>query len=881
MQSVFRLIFSLFLITEASADTMQTPTREPHALLTKEYAAYRTTLVSKVRYNLHVSLDTRDTFAADLALGFQLAAVKPLTLDFNRGVIDKFTVNGTVIPAGFSGNFLSLPAENLRKGKNAVTIVYHAPYSSTGDGFYRFRDAEDGRIYLYTNFEPYGANRLLPCFDQPDLKGVFRLTVEAPADWQVISAARETRTVKNKNQRTWTFPATPPLSTYNFSLIAGPYAVWTGKAGDIPLRLFCRQTLAQYVDTADWFPATRQGMVFYQKYFRRPYPFKKYDQIVVPDFNSGAMENTAAITFNESYISRGPESRLRKRKRAEVILHEMSHMWFGNLVTMQWWDGLWLNESFASFITALCMDRATEYKDSWQYFFQSMKKWAYGDDQLVTTHPIELPVASTAEAFTNFDGITYGKGAAILKQLWHVLGDTLFQKALAKYFTAHAYGNTGIGDFMATVEAAGKKDFSAWSRAWLTTAGLNTVQAECVGGAGKVRTLTIRQSSADSVLRPHQMQAGLFRRDSVGGLVLDRALDVTLTGPETKVSGAAGRPVPDLIYPNYGDFGYCKVVLDSLTLRTVQENLDAIADPFLRSMLWHTLWEMVSDAVLPLNVYTELVLKFLGREKDLNTADQVLRSIQAQALGYFYFPSGEKAGNAYFQNVLFRMEDTISRQLQEAQPGSEFQKLWLDGYISGAYSEPGIAGLKNLLTGKMTVPGLPVDQDQRWRIIQHLSLLGDTSVPGLITREKKRDPSSRGNIAAISAQALYPDPLGKEKWFRIAGKTDTALSLAEKRAAIGGLFPARQKAMGEPFLDQFFTTIPAFFIGDERTLSTYLRITPPLYTGALDQRITAFMKEHPEAPAVVIKHFKITRQEIERGRRIQELASTMLLKRGK
>src|SRR6185312_5421090 len=398
------------------------------------------------------------------------------------GALSSFKVNGATAAPVSSGDFFALPKDALRAGENVVEVSFTHPYSVDGSGLYRFQDPEDERVYLYSNFEPYAAHRLFPCFDQPDLKATYALSVDAPAAWTVVSTSRERGIEASGRRRVWTFEKTPRLSTYVFSVHAGPYHVWTSTAGAIPLRLFARESLARYVDADEWLDVTRRGLDFYGQYFDLPYPFRKYDQLIVPDFNEGAMENVGAVTFGERYVSRSTQTLDEREEAADTILHEMAHMWFGDLVTMKWWDGLWLNESFATYMAALSRARATRYTRAWQTFFGDMKEWAYREDQRETTHPIEAVVPDTGEAFANFDGITYGKGASVLKQLAFLLGENEFRDGVRRYLKDHAYGNTEESDFFGAMTRASGQDLSAWRKDWLDAAGVNTVRADYACG---------------------------------------------------------------------------------------------------------------------------------------------------------------------------------------------------------------------------------------------------------------------------------------------------------------------------------------------------------------------------------------------------------------
>lgn len=851
--------------------------RKDNSALSQSYAEFRSSLISDVTYDLSMTVGTGDTFSGTIVSGFTLKAPLSFTVDFNDGSVSELAVNGKMLKeVSYNGKFLRIPKKVLKTGKNKLLVRYKAPYSKTGSGLYKFHDPEDNTHYIYSDFEPYDANFMFPCFDQPDLKARFTLSVTAPSSWVVVSTSKgnTARTDKKTDISIWAFNETPPISTYIFSLIAGPYKIWTSKAGKTDLRLMCRQSMARYVNADDWFRPTIAGLKFFNDYFAYDYPFEKYDQIIVPDFNPGAMENAGAVTFNERYISRGDESRRLKMRRASVILHEMAHMWFGDLVTMKWWDGLWLNESFATYMAAIALYESTEFKEAWQRFYSGMKQWAYWEDQLVTTHPIDLPVASTKEAFTNFDGITYGKGAASLKQLAYYLGADIFRLGVRKYFKKYAFKNTTLPDFMGAMESAANKKLTEWTESWLKKTGLNTISTNYKCQDGKIQSVTVKQTAPDRfpTIRSHKAQLGLFYPSKSGSIVLRDSVPVLITREGQTIDTLMGKPCPAILYPNYGDYGYFKVQMDEASLVTAMKKLNLISDTFTRTMIWKNLWEMTADAVMPLNEYINLVFNNLAKEKNYSIISSVLDDIQSHA-GYFFFTEKKDSlVNRYYHVNLKTLEKLMWGALHEATPGSEVQKVWMDHYISGVYSKEGIQNLKGLLSGKITIKGITVDQDRRWAIIIRLSTLGDTTVQSLTAKELKRDNSSRGRRAAISVEAAFPDISTKKRWFSLIQNLDTAMALADKKAAIYHLFPLNQLELRKPFIDAFFDFLPTLFKEKDQILRYYLALGPTQCNQESVGRIKKFLSDHPEAPPIVIKKLKILAQLTERSMKVQALA---------
>ncbi|HXS99829.1 MAG TPA: aminopeptidase N, partial [Elusimicrobiota bacterium] len=801
---------------------------------------------------------------------FALAApVDGLTVDFD-GALSSFKVNGSTFAPSSSGEFFALPKDALRAGENVVELSYSHPYSVDGSGLYRFQDPEDERVYLYTNFEPYAAHRLFPCFDQPDLKGTFALTVDAPAAWTVVSTEREARVADAGSRREWTFKTTPRLSTYVFSVHAGPYHVWTSTAGAIPLRLFARESLARYVQADEWLDVTRRGLGFYGEYFNLPYPFEKYDQLIVPDFNEGAMENVGAVTFGERYVSRSTQTLEEREEAADTILHEMAHMWFGDLVTMKWWDGLWLNESFATYMAALSRSRATGYTRAWQTFFGDMKTWAYAEDQRETTHPIEAEVPDTGQAFANFDGITYGKGASVLKQLAFQLGEDKFRDGVRLYLKDHAYGNSEEKDFFGAMASASGADLSPWRKDWLDAAGVNTVRADyACGSGGKISAFALVQTApaGQPALRRHRTRVGLFSEGPDGRLTETASAAAYYEGPRTELKDFAGRACPAFVYPNLGDEDYVKVELDPRSLETVKKGISRIPDPHLRQMLWATLWEMVRDAKWPVGAYADLVIANLVDETDFKTASAVLETVHGR---HESSPSVLR----YLEKPDYpRFEAFFLAGLAKAAPGSDLQKLWFDGYVQAAASPAGVERLQDYLSGTLRVEGLPLDQDRRWDVIERLSELDASGVDGLIESEARRDPADSGAKAAITARAARPDPETKKVWFARIVDPKSASSLGELRAAMEGFFPRTQASLRAEFLSPFLETLPALAAAKtDDFLDAYGRaMVPALCTPQGNAALTEFLEKTPPSKPVVLRALRDARQEDERCVKVRAL----------
>jgi aminopeptidase N len=863
-------------LVEQTGELSTKVVRQLSESLNADYATMRAKQVSDVSYDLSVSIDHKsEEFSGISTLNFTLEKnnANDLTIDFDEGSITTLKVNGQ--PADFSYDkwFITVPASELSAGKNTIDIAYQRPYSTDGSGFHRFVDPENGEVYLYTDFEPYDANRLFPHFDQPDLKATYALSVNAPAHWQIISATRETSIVENGETKQWTFPASAKFSSYVFSLHAGNYAVWEDNFEDIPLRLFARQSLAQYVNTDEWFKPTKQSFAFFNQYFDVRYPFIKYDQVVAPDFNAGAMENVAAVTFNEGYIARGEKSTQAKMSLANVIAHEMAHMWFGDLVTMRWWNGLWLNESFATYMANLAISEASDFENTWDVFYSGTKQWAYRSDDSVNTHAIELPVPSTGDALSNFDGITYGKGASVLKQLPYYLGEENFRVGVSNYLKKFSYKNTDLDDFIGELGKAAGKDMTQWTQDWLYNAGLNTIKVNYQCQEDKITQFTIEQSAPDGypTLREQRVQIGLYNITDTG-MALSSATPIMYQGASTEIKAIIGKVCPDLVYPNEADWGYVKVDLDDKSLNAVQKHINAIDNTTMRLMLWQSLSDSVNDANLAADQFVNFAIANIADEKDYNVARKIASSLTS-ALGYLTTATRLKQ-NDY--SALYReVEDLYLTLLQKAEAGSDFQKLWYSRYVRVVKNSEHLANLQNILQGEMSFAGLTIDQDKRWTLVAKMNRYQHGSYQTLLSAEQAKDNSDTGVKNAIYAEVLRPEAQVKEKWFNVVVNNPEKLKLSTLRYIMWGLFPSEQKALEAPYKARILAHIPTLNEGSDLSLlgSFTGNLLPAQCTPESEKELAALVVEYKDMKPQVLKSVKASHQDIERCIKALELLS--------
>jgi aminopeptidase N len=842
-------------------------TRQHSESLYEDYAKMRATQVSNVTYNLQVTLDNKtEIFSGTTDLNFDLMAnnQNDLTIDFDEGTVSNVRVNGKAAKFTYEKWFITVPASELASGKITVSVDYQRPYATDGSGLHRFVDPENGEVYLYTDFEPYDANRLFPHFDQPDLKAKYTMQVTAPNTWQVISSIREDKIEDQGENKIWHFPESAKFSSYIFSLHAGNYAVWEDQFEDIPLRLFARQSLAQYVKTEEWFKPTKQSFKFFNDYFEVRYPFGKYDQIVAPDFNAGAMENVAAVTFNEGYIARGEKSTQAKMSLANVIAHEMAHMWFGDLVTMRWWNGLWLNESFATYMANLAIAEASDFENTWDVFYSGTKQWAYRSDDSVNTHAIELPVPSTGDALTNFDGITYGKGASVLKQLPYYLGEENFRVGVSNYLKKFSYKNTELDDFIGELGKAAGKDMKQWTQDWLYNAGLNTIKVNYQCEGDKISQFSIEQTApADyPTLREQRVQVGLYNYAD-NKMSLTKAIPVMYKGANTEIKEAVGQTCPDLVYPNEADWGFVKVDLDEKSLDSIQNHINAIDNTTMRLMLWQSLADSVRDAKLSADKFVHFAIANIEGESDYNVVRKIAGSLTT-ALGYL--TTATRLEQKDYSELYREVEDLYLSLLEKAEAGSDFQKMWYSRYVSVSKNDKHLKNLLNILQGEKSFDGLTIDQDKRWGVVARLNRYQHGNYSALLDAEKQKDASDTGVKNAIYAEVLRPEEQVKSKWFDVVINNPDKLKLSTLRYIMWGLFPSEQQHLETPYKAKILAHIPKLNEGsDLGLLSSFAgSMIPSQCTVESEQELANLVADYKDMKPQVLKTVKARHQNVGR-----------------
>ncbi|MBV8930117.1 MAG: aminopeptidase N, partial [Mycobacteriaceae bacterium] len=737
--------------------------------LTRDQAVERAALVTVDNYRIELDLtDGRaaageKTFRSRTTVVFEATAGADTFIDIAADQVRSAILNGLALDVSAYDESTGIALRGLDT-RNTLVVDADCRYSNTGEGLHRFVDPVDDEVYLYSQFETADAKRMFACFDQPDIKATFDVVVTAPTHWQVVSNGAPVSASPAGGARRHTFATTPRMSTYLVALIAGPYAHWddtySDEHGEIPLGLFCRASLAQFMDSERLFTETKQGFGFYHQHFGTPYVFGKYDQLFVPEFNAGAMENAGAVTFLEDYVFRSKVTRASYERRAETLLHEMAHMWFGDLVTMRWWDDLWLNESFATFASVLCQAEATEFTEAWTTFANVEKSWAYRQDQLPSTHPIAADIPDLAAVEVNFDGITYAKGASVLKQLVAYVGLEHFLAGLRDYFRDHALDNATYGDLTAALEKASGRDLSDWGRQWLKTTGLNTLRAEFdVEVDGGFSRFAIRQSGAApgaGETRVHRLAVGIYDDDGMGKLIRVHRQELDVSGELTEVSELQGISRGKLILVNDDDLTYCSVRLDEQSLETALTRIPDIAEPLPRTLVWSAAWEMTRDAEMKARDFVALVCRGVHAETEVGVAQRLL--LQAQiALGSYADPEWAcSQGWPAF-------DDRLLELARGAESGGDHQLAYVNALCASVVEPRHIEVLTALLDTDPADPGLPgldVDTDLRWRIVTALARAGVVDADGLqtpfIDTEVGRDPTAAGKRHAATASAARP-----------------------------------------------------------------------------------------------------------------------------
>jgi aminopeptidase N len=826
----------------------------PGTNLTRIEAEARAAIVGDVTYEVTLDLTTADrTFATTSTIRFTCTTPGASTfVDFVGESVGSVTLNGTPLDPTeqYADSRITLPG---LAADNVVTIEATGLYTNTGEGLHRFVDPVDNEVYLYSQFEVADSRRMYPVFEQPDLKATYAFTVTAPAHWQIVSNSPTPHAEPAADgAAVWRFAQTERLSSYITALIAGPYDVVedtvTCRAGEIPLRILCRRSLTRYLDADGLFDLTKKGFAFFEAEFDRAFPFPKYDQIFTPEYNAGAMENAGAVTFNEIYVFRSRVTQAIVERRALTLLHELAHMWFGNLVTMRWWDDLWLNESFAEWASTTCQAEATEWTDAWTTFGTYEKDWAYRQDQLSSTHPIVAPIRDLRDVEVNFDGITYAKGASVLKQLVAYVGREPFFAGLRAYFAKHAWGNTTLDDLLDELEETSGRDLRAWSRAWLETAGVNTLRLVVeTDDSGTITSAAIEQSYAVGyeTLRPHRLAIGLY---AVAGpdLVHTDRIELDVAGERTQVPELVGRPAPDLLLVNDDDLTYAKIRLDDRSLATALAHPRGFTDSLPRSLVLASAWDMTRDGEMGARAFVELVLASLPGEEDSTLLRTLLGQLETAVFSYTA-PEHREVTRGHTLAALWDLA-------RAASPGGDAQLQLVTAAAALTTQGDDTAYLAGLLDGSEILDGLDVDTDMRWTLLTGLA--GANAVTETeIDAEKARDHTATGRERAARALAAIPTPQLKEAAWRSAVAEDGMPNSVVDAVALGFGRAGAPEVLA-PFVERYHAMLD--HVEDKKSHAIIEAIVTGFYpralaSAALRDATQAWLDAHPEAEAALVR----------------------------
>jgi aminopeptidase N len=808
--------------------------------LTRAEARERAELIIVESYEVSLDLTKGDkVFGSTTAVNFTAIPGSSTFIDAVTETVHSVTLNGQPLDPAVVADGVRIHLPELSE-RNELLVVADAPYMNTGEGLHRFVDPVDNEVYLYTQFEVPDSRRMFAVFEQPDLKATFTFTITAPSHWNVVSNSPtptpvETIPAVDGGARSvWEFVPTPRLSSYVTALIAGPYQSVSSEVKSIDgrvvsLGLYARKSLMQYLDADNIFDLTRQGFEFFEGQFGCPYPFEKYDQLFVPEFNAGAMENAGAVTILEGYIFRGKVTDAQVERRAITVLHELAHMWFGDLVTMRWWNDLWLNESFAEYMSHLAAVENTKFDRAWTTFASVEKSWAYRQDQLPTTHPIFAEINDLQDVEVNFDGITYAKGASVLRQLVAWVGPEQFMAGVREYFRKHAWKNTELSDLMAELEAASGRDLDAWGQLWLETAGVNTLKPELsVDREGAISSFAILQSAVEDqpTIRPHRLAVGFYSLTGDGKLERVHREELDVDGERTEVSGLSGLQQPDLILLNDDDLAYAKVRLDPKSLATATAHLKDFSESLPRTLVWGSAWDAARDGETPARSYVRLVLANIAHESDSSVILTQLRQL-ATTLNFYVAEAHKEATAISAADSLWDLAGAVP-------PASDAQLQFVKSYALLARSGSQLDTVAGLLDGSVVLEGLTVDQDLRWELMASLAAGGRVG-QDRIDEELERDKTSNGQNAATLAKAAIPTAEAKAAaWESIVVKGD--LSNALQASAVAGFSRVLDSTLLEPYVEKYFDAVPG--IVASRTHALAQQIVVGLYPSQLTTQAT-------------------------------------------
>ena len=845
--------------------------RMPGNNLSRAEAFERSSILKVDNYNVTIDVTKgEDTFYAKSVVKFKCSSPGASTfIDAVGKKLISASLNGvSITDQKFSGQSLQL--DDL-KSENELVVEIEAVYSKTGEGLQRSIDPVDNEVYLYSQGETAFIRNMYPCFDQPDLKATFDFTVIAPSHWQVISNNPVKKSVESGSAKIWEFTTTPIMSTYITAVVAGPYAYVQDEykgATTIPLGIYCRKSLFQHLDADEIFLITKQGFEYFEKVFGLAYAFGKYDQIAVVDFNWGAMENAGCVTFREELlVFRSKVTERMYNARANTILHEMAHMWFGNLVTMKWWDDLWLNESFAEWSSYLALVEATKFTNSWAGFNAERKNWAYRQDQLTSTHPIATDMVDIETVKANFDGITYAKGASVLQQLVAHVGRENFISGLQTYFAKYAYKNTTLKDLLSELEKTSGRRLDPWVATWLQTSGVNTLRPIIKILGNKYESVSIKQEPpkipvGSSDLRPHRMAVALYDLND-SQFKLRKSIELDVFGELTEIPAFAGEPIADLLLINDRDLTFAKIRFDEKSVESLKRNLGKLSDGLTRALCWSASWDMLRDAELSPSDYVEIAIAGLPGEDDVTTISAIGNQLHSTIEVY--------ASPKNRDSLREKVATAIEKLLNAAGAGSDLQLQYARIFASLAHTANQGSRVRELLEGKLA--GLVVDADLRWHLLLCLVERGLSS-RAEVDEELKRDNTLTGQLAHERCLAAFPELSAKEAAFTKATE-NFEITNWMRLSALQGFARPLHRDLHAKFIDRYFALILDIYnTKSYEESSSIIDILYPSYVATQDTLVkTINWLDGPgkDAHPTLRRHLIESKDALERALKVQAI----------
>ena len=852
----------------------------PGQNLTRLEATDRSATVHTRSYDVTLDLTRGETvFGSSTTVRFTSTQGSSTFIDLIAPVVHSISLNGRALdPAEvYADSRITLTG---LAADNELVVVADCAYMHTGEGLHRFTDPADGETYLYSQFEVPDSRRVFAVFEQPDLKASFTFTVTTPSSWTVLSNSPTPEPTPTEDSdgsggtHTFAFAPTEPMSSYVTAIVAGPYVGATDEyvASDgrtVPLGVYCRKSLVEHMDSAEILDLTKRGFAYYEDLFATPYAFTKYDQIFVPEFNAGAMENAGCVTHRDDYIFRSRPVEARAERRAVTILHELAHMWFGDMVTMTWWNDLWLNESFAEFTSTLATAEITRWDEAWTTFQTLEKGWAYNQDQLSSTHPVAAEINDLHDVEVNFDGITYAKGASVLAALVGYVGRENFFAGIQRYLSAHAYSNAELGDLLRELEAVSGRDLSSWTRLWLQEAGVTTLRLEVVTDAdGVITQAAVRQEiPADSPasLRPHRVAIGSYSPTGRGAdthLERTNRIELDVDGELTQVPELVGAKRADVLVLNDDDLTYAKVRLDDESLSHGLTNIETFAESLPRSIVLASAWDMVRDGELAASHFLNAALQALDVEEHSSVIQGLLGRITT-CLSAFLPP-------AVRRDLAPGTADRLLELARAAQAGSDKQLQLVRAVAAHAVTGEQLDVVASFLEGTSALEGLDVDQDLRWDLLTGLVAAGRFGEER-IHAEETRDRTTTGRERAAEARAAIPTPEAKKATWRALVDDSSMPNETQVRVLRGLTSVERRPDLLVPFVSEYVEAIDSLW--SSRTFHMAENLLTGLWSCAtvgLDgadpaAALEGWLESHAQAPAALRR---IVRENLDDTRRV-------------